>query len=78
MTIGSFDGDGLRSSGDIFLATGRLNLDSDLLWTGCLFGGIVTLLKDWKDGRSLLGTLDIGARSRCGRHIGTDSCDIGD
>lgn len=63
---------------EVFLAAGRLNLDRNLFGTGCLLGGITSLWKDWKDGRSLLRSLDVGAGSCCDRHVGADSCGIGD
>lgn len=74
--VGSFVG--LRSVGEVLLATCRLNFDSDFLWAGCLPSGFTSVRDDWKNARSLWRDFDVAVGSCRDWNISADGCGVGD
>jgi hypothetical protein len=69
---------GLRSVGQVLLATCRFDFDRDFLWAGCLPSGFSSVRDDWKSGRSLWRDFNVAVGSRRDWNVGSDSCGVSD
>lgn len=71
---------GRSGGGEVFLATGRLNSNRDLLWTGSFgfLGDITSVGDDRNNGSGFWRDLDVWMRTSSDRDIGSHNCGVGD